>query len=96
MKAYVIANVRVNDPDGMKVYSQMATPAVEKFGGRYLIRGGALSVLEGSPDFSRAVVIEFPNMEAVHAWWSSMDYADAKKLRQKVAQTDMIVVAGIS
>jgi uncharacterized protein (DUF1330 family) len=95
MTAYVIANIRVHDPDGMRAYSQAVTPVVEKFGGRYLVRGGAHNILEGSPDFSRVVIIEFPSVEAVHAWWDSAEYADAKKLRQKVAQTDMIVVAGL-
>jgi uncharacterized protein (DUF1330 family) len=96
MKAYVLAHIRVLDPERMKSYSQMATPIVESFGGRYLVRGGKVDVLEGSYSHTRTVIIEFPDAAAAHAWWNSTEYKDAKTLRQEIAQTDLTLVEGIS
>jgi uncharacterized protein (DUF1330 family) len=96
MTAYVIANIRVSDPDGMKHYSQLATPIVARFGGRYLARGGAVTTLEGTPGYQRTVILEFPNVEAIHAWWNSPEYQHAKSLRQAAAQTEMISIEGVA
>ena len=96
MTVYVLAHIRVKDRERMKMYSQMATPIVAKFGGRYLARGGAVDVLEGNYTYDRAVIIEFADAAAAQAWWHSNEYKDAKALRQQIAQTDLIVLEGIS
>jgi uncharacterized protein (DUF1330 family) len=95
MKAYVIANIRVHDPERMKAYLQLATPVVTSFGGRYLARGGALQNLEGDPEYFRTVILEFPDVASVHNWWNSPDYREAKALREAAATTEMIVVEGV-
>jgi uncharacterized protein (DUF1330 family) len=95
MKVYVLAHIRVLNPDRIKTYSQMTTPIVESFGGRYLARGGKVDVLEGSYSHTRTVIIEFPDAAAAHAWWNSNEYKDAKNLRQQIAETDLILVEGI-
>jgi uncharacterized protein (DUF1330 family) len=95
VKAYVLANIRVLDPERMKIYSQMATSVVAQFGGRYLVRGGALQVLEGTPSVERVVIIEFPDESSARAWWESAEYQDAKRLRQEIAQSDLILIEGL-
>ena len=96
MKVYVLAQIRVIDAERMKTYSQMTTPIVESFGGRYLARGGKVDVLEGSYSHTRTAIIEFPDAAAAHSWWNSDEYKDAKNLRQQIAQTDLTLIEGIS
>jgi uncharacterized protein (DUF1330 family) len=69
---------------------------VQDFGGRYIVRGGAVDVLEGRWTPRRVVVLEFPDRKRAHDWWNSSEYADAKGIRQSCAYTEMIVVEGVS
>jgi uncharacterized protein (DUF1330 family) len=96
MKAYVLAHIRVHDPERMKIYSRMATPIVAQFGGRYLVRGGDLEALEGSgiDTAVRLVIIEFPDAASARSWWNSPEYQEAKKLRQQVAHSDLLIAEG--
>lgn len=96
MKAYVIANIKVHDPEKMQRYSQLATPIVANFGGRYLARGGASETLEGAHEYFRTVVLEFPDLASVREWWHSPAYAAAKALREAAATTEMVVVEGLA
>jgi uncharacterized protein (DUF1330 family) len=96
VKAYVIANIQVHDPERMKAYSQLATPIVTSFGGRYLARGGSLHTLEGAPEFYRTVILEFPDVASVHNWWNSPAYREAKAIRDAAATTQMVIVEGLA
>ncbi len=95
MPAYVIVQVRVEDPVRYENYKKMAAAALATFDGRFLVRGGPVQTLEGEWSPSRLVVLEFPNVERAHQWWSSEAYAPAKRLRQETATTEMILVEGI-
>ena len=95
MPAYVIVNVEVQDPTQYETYKQMAPASIEAYGGRYLVRGGQVDILEGRWTPRRVVVLEFPDRASAHQWWSSSEYADAKAMRQSVAYTEMIVVEGV-
>jgi uncharacterized protein (DUF1330 family) len=94
MAAYVIVNVDARDPERYELYKAMAQDTVAKFGGRYLVRGGKMSVLEGEWSPSRVVVLEFDSYEKAHEWWHSLEYAPAKALRQQVSTTDLLIVDG--
>jgi uncharacterized protein (DUF1330 family) len=59
MPAYLIVDCEVTDPERYEVYKQLAPPAIAKYGGRYLVRGGATTILEGSWQPNRVVVLEF-------------------------------------
>lgn len=95
MSAYIIVQVDVTDPDRYEAYKEMVPPTLAPYGGRFLVRGGAVENLEGDWNPARVVVIEFDSVERARAWWSSPEYADAKALRQATADTEMIVVAGV-
>lgn len=95
MPAYVIVNVEIQDPSQYEVYKQMAPGSIEVFGGRYLVRGGQVDILEGRWTPRRVVVLEFPDRRQAHAWWNSTEYSDARTLRQQCAYTEMIVVEGV-
>lgn len=95
MPAYIVVNVDVKDPERYARYRDMAPPSIARYGGRYIARGGATEVLEGTYQPKRFVILEFPDADRARAWWSSPEYAEGKKLRQASASTDMILVEGL-
>ena len=95
MAGYVIVQVNINDPDKFAVYREMVPPTLDKYGGRYLARGGDYENLEGDWDPQRLVVIEFDSVEMAKKWWESDDYAPAKQLRQESASSKLIIVEGL-
>ena len=96
MAAYVVVQIDVKDAETYARYREMAPPSIAAYGGRYLVRGGAVEVLEGSWMPPRFVVLEFPDAERARAWWASPEYAPAKALRHASADTEMILVEGIA
>ena len=92
-KGYWIAHVDVRDPERYKDYVSTAKPAFERFGARFLARGGDHEVLEGNGR-ARNVVIEFPSKQAALDCYNSAEYQAAKAIRQTVADADMVVVDG--
>ena len=94
MKAYVIVDVTITDPQRYGEYKKLTPGSLVPFDGKFIVRGGLSETLEGSWEPGRIVVVEFPSMEKAKAWWSSSGYAPAKALRQSAADTKMIVVEG--
>lgn len=94
MPAYFIADLEVTDPTGFAEYRQLVPDTIEKYGGRYLVRGGAVETLEGDWQPQRIVVVEFPSLEQARRWYHSEEYSGPKALRFKSAQTDLILVEG--
>ena len=95
MPAYIIVQIDVKDPETYDEYKSLAPPSIERYGGKYIVRGGQVETLEGSWMPRRFVVLEFPDAGSARAWWASPEYADAKALRQRAAGTEMILVAGL-
>ena len=92
-KGYWIASVDVSSEDGYKPYA-MANPAIfKKFGGRYVIRGGAFECPEGTAR-SRNVVIEFPDYAAALACYRSPEYQQNIKVRQPHSTADIVIIGG--
>jgi uncharacterized protein (DUF1330 family) len=96
MPAYLIAQVTVRDVAMYERYRELVPPSIASYGGRYVVRGGATVTLEGSWRPSRLVILEFPSVERARDWWDSPEYAPAKALRQTCADTEMLVVDGLS
>ena len=94
MPAYFIADLDVTDPAGFEEYRKLVPGTIEKYGGRYLVRGGAAETLEGDWQPKRVVVLEFPSLEQAKRWYNSEDYRDPKALRFKTAKTKLILVEG--
>ena len=95
MAAYVIVQVEVKDPVRYDDYKAMVPPSIEKFGGKFLVRGGKTHTLEGGWAPKRFVMVEFPTVEQAKAWWASPEYAEARALRWATADSMMIVAEGI-
>lgn len=94
MPAYVIADVSVTDPAGFEEYRKHVPATLEKYGGRYVVRGGRHEKLEGSWQPSRLVILEFPSMEQAKRWYECEEYRDPKALRMKSAKTNAVLVEG--
>jgi uncharacterized protein (DUF1330 family) len=95
MPAYVVVEIAIHDPQTYERYKALAPPTIAAYGGRYLVRGGATEVLEGSWNPPRLAILEFATAERARAWWNSPEYAPAKAMRQASTQTDMILVEGV-
>jgi len=92
-KGYWVAHVRVDDPDAYEAYRAANAVAFEKYGARFLVRGGDQQVREGTLK-SRTVVIEFDSYATAVACYDSPEYQAAKALRDPVADGDMAIVEG--
>jgi uncharacterized protein (DUF1330 family) len=96
MSAYVIVEIDVDDPVRYEAYKAMVPASIALYGGRFLVRGGAVTPLEGGWAPTRVVVIEFPSVERAKAWYASPEYAAAKALRQATSRGRMIVAEGVA
>jgi uncharacterized protein (DUF1330 family) len=95
MAAYVIADITVLNPEAYEEYRRQVPAVIEAYGGRYLVRGGAVAVFEGDWQPSRLVVLEFPDMGALRRWYRSDDYQILLRIRQRAARTHLIAVEGV-
>jgi uncharacterized protein (DUF1330 family) len=95
MTAYLIADVEVIDQTAYEQYRQQVPATIAAHGGRYLARGGATKVLEGAWSPKRCVIIEFPSMEQLEAWWTSPEYAPLRAIRERAARSNLVVTQGL-
>jgi len=94
MPAYLIANIEVTDPKGFEDYRARVGAVIAQYGGRYIVRGGAVRALEGEMGFRRLVVLEFPSAEAAQRFYDSPDYAPLLALRLASTRSTVALVEG--
>lgn len=94
MAAYLIADVDVTDPDLYELYKKDLPATLEPYGARYVVRGGATDVLEGDWSPKRLVIIEFPDMARLKAWYQSSAYRPLMTLRQRSARARLLAIEG--
>ena len=92
-KGYWIARVDVRDAEGYKDYVAAAKPAFERFGAKFIARGGRCEMAEG-PGRSRNVIIEFESLAVAHDCYHSPEYTKAASIRQKYADGEIVLVEG--
>jgi uncharacterized protein (DUF1330 family) len=95
MPGYLIARVDVSDPNQYGKYTAVTPDVIARHGGRFIVRGGPVTTLEGPEERARVVVIEFPSREAAVAFYHSPDYREIKKLREGAAVGRFIAVEGV-
>ena len=95
MPAYIIVEVKVNDPVGYEDYKKLTAGTLTAYQGKFLVRGGKVETLEGDWNPERFVILEFPSADLAKAWWASPEYTVAKQIRYKNATSRMIVAEGI-
>jgi uncharacterized protein (DUF1330 family) len=93
-KGYVIVRMSVLDPEGYKAYAAAALEAIRKYGGRPLVRGGKMEIMEGEAR-ARNVVLEFDSFEQAKTYYLSPEYQAALKLRLGISVGDVVVVEGV-
>jgi uncharacterized protein (DUF1330 family) len=94
MAAYVIGDIEVTDQGIYDDYRKQVLATVEKYGGRFAVRGGKVEPLEGGWSPKRIVLLEFPSFEQAQKWYRSAEYAPLIKLRQKGARGRLLIVEG--
>jgi uncharacterized protein (DUF1330 family) len=92
-KGYWIGHVDVADPEAYKAYVAANAKAFAKYGGRFLVRGGAVTPKEGTLR-SRHVVIEFADYATARACYDSAEYQAALAVRAPISTGDLVVVEG--
>ncbi len=95
MSAYIIARVNVTDMTQYKEYTKLTPGIIEKFGGKFIARGGEVTTLEGDEEENRVVLLEFPTAQAAKDFYNSDEYQAAIKVREGASEGQFIVVDGI-
>jgi uncharacterized protein (DUF1330 family) len=95
MPAYIIVEIDIHDPTGYEEYKKLAGATVEKYGGKYIVRGGKAEVLEGEWIPKRIVVLQFESTDRARQWLDCEEYREPRKMRHRTAKTNMILVEGI-
>ena len=94
MAAHFIAEIDITDPGVFEEYRRLVAPTVAKYGGKYVVRGGASEKVEGDWAPKRLVVLEFESLERLKSWYESEDYRPVKAMRHKSAVTNAVMVDG--
>lgn len=94
MPAYVLAMMAIHDPETYRQYTDRTPPTVQKYGGRFLTRGQAVTTTEGEPYTDRLVILEFPSKAHVEAWLADPAYLEAKQFRLVASTMRMVVQEG--
>jgi uncharacterized protein (DUF1330 family) len=92
--AYIIARVNVTDWEAYREYMRHTPRVIQKFGGRFVARGGETVTLEGPEEALRVVLIEFPSIEQAKAFYNSPEYARTKRLREGGGEAQFVAVDG--
>ena len=95
MPAYFIVDNEVTDPAGFEEYRKQVPGTVEKYGGKFLVRGGQVQTLEGDWKPKRIVITEFPSIEQARRWYDSEEYCALKALRLRTARGSVVLVEGV-
>jgi uncharacterized protein (DUF1330 family) len=95
MPASCIVDIDVTDPTVFEAYRKAVPATVEKYGGKFLVRGGRMEIVEGSWRPKRVVVTEFPSLEQAKRWYDSEEYRALTALRLRTSKGNVILVEGV-
>jgi len=94
MAAYVVVQAEVTDWDKFGEYLKETPLVIARHGGKYIVRGGEMVILEGDSQNKRVVIIEFPSLQKAKEWYHSEEYQRVKSLRQGAATGSLIALDG--
>lgn len=92
MSAFVLVEVNIQDHVVYEEYKKLTPGSVEAYGGRFVIRGNPVLVMEGEWKYDRLVMLEFPTKEIALEWYNSKEYQEAKKIRENAASANFFIV----
>lgn len=93
-KAYFVGQITITHPQGYTLYQQQVPQTISDFGGRYLVRGGNATQIEGQSQGQRHVVIEFPSRAQAEAWYHSAAYQSILPHRHNHSTGHLVLVDG--
>jgi len=96
LAVYMLIDVTVREGDLYAQYVEQVREVVERHGGKYLARGGEVTVLSGDWQPGRVVLIEFPTMDDLRACFASPEYAALAPLRKRSTVSRAIIVEGVT
>jgi uncharacterized protein (DUF1330 family) len=97
MSAYVLfQTLEITDPQTFATYRDRVSDTVAAYGGRYVVRGGAVTTLEGDWSFAGPVMIEFPSADAARRWYSSDEYRPLKEMRFSALSAAGVILEGVA
>jgi uncharacterized protein (DUF1330 family) len=95
MPAYIVADIQILDHEAFADYRERVPPVIAAFGGRYLVRGGASEVVEGTWQPRRTVILEFPTMASLKSFLDSPEYRPLRAIRERATKTNLVVFEGV-
>jgi uncharacterized protein (DUF1330 family) len=94
MPAYVIVDIQIHDPAGYDEYRKVVGASLARYGGKFVVRGGTIDVLEGNWKPKRIVILEFDSAARAREWYDSEEYRVPKQMRMRASSASLIVVEG--
>lgn len=95
MAAYFIVDVKVDDPQTYAEYRKLVGPTLERYGGKFLVRGGITETIEGDWQPQRLVILEFPDAEHFKGWYGSPEYTEVRTIRFKASTARAVLAQGV-
>ena len=94
--AFLVVEVKINDPEGIKPYQLAVEETFAPFGGNRIVAGGRVDVLEGDAPKGVIVIVQFPSMEQAHAWHDSPEYKAIIGYRHAAAESRIYLIKGVA
>ena len=95
MSAYVIVDIEIHDAAAYDEYRKLVGATLVQYGGKFVVRGGKIDVLEGSWNPKRIVILEFESAARARQWYDSEEYRVPKQIRMRASRGNIIVVDGV-
>lgn len=95
MAVYIVADITIKDPEAYEEYRAKVPPIIAKYGGHYLVRGGAITPGAGDWSPTRIVILEFPSAEHARNFAASEEYAPVAAIRHRAAESKSFMVEGV-
>jgi len=95
MAVYFIVDIKVEDPTTYEEYRKLVNPTLERYGGKFLARGGATETIEGDWQPQRLVILEFDDTEHFRRWYDSPEYSAAREIRWRASSERAILIQGV-
>lgn len=95
MAAYVLAEVEITNPEGYREYTAVVPGTIAQYGGKFLVRGGAATPLEGEWPQVRRVIIEFASKEQALKWFNSPEYEKPMAMRRANSKGRLVILEGV-
>jgi uncharacterized protein (DUF1330 family) len=92
MSAYVLVEVDIHDVSLYEEYKKLTPASIEAYGGRFVVRGLSVQVMEGDWKHDRLVLLEFPSKEVALSWYHSEAYQQARAIREKASSANFLII----